>query len=177
MDGKPDLVLSGVNDGANMADDITYSGTVAGAIEGTLQGVRSIAVSQAARKDNGRFTPWEVTEAHAADLLRKLIEVELPDGTFLNVNFPHCAPEEVKGVEVTSQGKLDFGLIIDPREDGRGRPYYWLKFSERKGNFRDGTDIQALKENKISVTPLKLDLTDYSVQDRLASALGFGVAG
>jgi 5'-nucleotidase len=174
MGGKPDLVLSGINDGANMADDVTYSGTVAGAIEGTLQGVRSIAVSQAARKENGRFTPWEVAETYAADLIRKLMTIELPDGTFLNVNFPHCAPEEVQGVEVTSQGKLDFGLMIDAREDGRGRPYYWLKFSDRKGNFRDGTDIQALKQNRISVTPLKLDLTDYSVQDRIASALGLG---
>jgi 5'-nucleotidase len=177
MGGKPDLVLSGVNDGANMADDVTYSGTVAGAIEGTLQGVRSIALSQAARKENGRFTPWNVAESLAPDLLRKLIAVDLPDGTLLNVNFPHCATEDVQGIEVTSQGKLDFGLMIDAREDGRGRPYYWLKFSERKGTFRDGTDIQALKENRISVTPLKLDLTDYSVQDRLASALGSGVAG
>lgn len=176
LGGKPDLVLSGVNDGANMADDVTYSGTVAGAIEGTLQGVRSFAISQAARKDNGRFTPWEVAESLAPDLIRKLMDVDLPDGTFLNINFPHCELQDVKGFEVTSQGKLDFGLQIDAREDGRGRPYYWLRFSERKGNFRDGTDIQALKENKISVTPLKLDLTDYSVQDRVAKALGFGAA-
>jgi 5'-nucleotidase len=175
MGGKPDLVLSGINDGANIADDVTYSGTVAGAIEGALQGVRSIALSQAARKENGRFTPWEVAESFAPDLLRKLMTVDLPDGTLLNVNFPHCEPSHVQGIEVTSQGKLDFGLMIDAREDGRGRPYYWLRFSERKGKFREGTDVQALKESKISVTPLKLDLTDYSVQDRLASVLGFGV--
>lgn len=171
MGGKPDLILSGINDGANMADDITYSGTVAGAIEGALQGVRSIAVGQAARKDNGRFTPWEVAEQYAVDLLKKLMVVDLPAGTFLNVNFPHCEPGEVQGVEVTHQGKLDEGLITEAREDGRGRPYYWLKFSARGGDFPAGTDIQALKQKKISVTPLKLDLTDYSVQDRLASAL------
>lgn len=173
---KPDLVLSGVNDGANMADDVTYSGTIAGAIEGTMQGVRSIALSQAVRRDNGRYVPWEVAETHAPDLLRKLIEADLPDGTFLNVNFPNCEPDNVQGVEVTSQGKLDFGLTIDGREDGRGKPYYWLRFGERNGHFRDGTDIQALKQDKISVTPLKLDLTDYSVQDRVAAVLGFGVA-
>ncbi|WP_117195648.1 5'/3'-nucleotidase SurE [Rhizobium terrae] len=176
LPGKPDLVLSGVNDGANMADDVTYSGTIAGAIEGTLQGVRSFALSQAVRRENGRIAPWEVVESYAPDLIRKLIEVELPDGTFLNLNFPNCEPKDVRGVEVTSQGKLDFGLTIDAREDGRGKPYYWLRFGDRKGNFRDGTDIQALKENKISVTPLKLDLTDYSVQDRVAKALGFGAA-
>ncbi len=174
---KPDLVLSGVNDGANMADDVTYSGTIAGAIEGTLQGVRSMALSQAVRRENGRLAPWEVVECYAPDLIRKLLQVELPDETFLNLNFPNCEPSGVQGVEVTSQGKLDFGLTIDAREDGRGKPYYWLRFGERSGRFRDGTDIQALKENKISVTPLKLDLTDYSVQDRLAKALGFGATG
>ncbi|MBW6420161.1 5'/3'-nucleotidase SurE [Rhizobium sp. XQZ8] len=168
---KPDLVLSGVNDGANMADDVTYSGTIAGAIEGTLQGVRSFALSQAVRRENGRVVPWDVVETYAADLIRKLMDVDLPDGTFLNLNFPNCEPKDVHGVEVTAQGKLDFGLTIDAREDGRGKPYYWLRFGERKGNFRDGTDIQALKQNKISVTPLKLDLTDYSVQDRVAKAL------
>jgi 5'-nucleotidase len=110
-------------------------------------------------------------------LIRTLSDVELPTGTFLNLNFPNCEPQGVMGVEVTSQGKLDFGLEIDAREDGRGRPYYWLRFSDRQGQFRDGTDIQALKENKISVTPLKLDMTDYSVQDRVASALGLGVSG
>lgn len=174
---KPDLVLSGVNDGANMADDVTYSGTIAGAIEGTLQGVRSFALSQAVRRENGRVAPWEVAESYAPDLIRKLSEVDLPDGTFLNLNFPNCEPKDVQGVQVTSQGKLDFGLTIDARNDGRGLPYYWLRFGERQGHFREGTDIHALKEGKISVTPLKLDLTDYSVQDRVAQALGFGVAG
>ena len=173
--GKPDLILSGVNDGANMADDVTYSGTVAGAIEGTLQGIRSFALSQAVRRENGRVAPWEVAETYAADLIAKLSDVDLPRGTFLNLNFPNCEPKDVQGVEVTSQGKLDFGLEIDAREDGRGRPYYWLRFSDRKGDFLDGTDIQALKKNKISVTPLKLDMTDYAVQDRLASALAAGV--
>jgi len=175
---KPDLVLSGVNAGANMADDVTYSGTIAGAIEGTLQGVRSFALSQAYHHDaeGGRIVPWETAEAYAPQLIRKLSDVDLPDGTFLNLNFPKCAPKDVQGVQVTSQGKLDFGLTIDERRDGRGLPYYWLRFGERLGHFREGTDIHAVKHNRISVTPLKLDLTDHSVQDRLAEALGFGVA-
>ncbi len=173
---KPDLVLSGVNAGANMADDVTYSGTIAGAIEGTLQGVRSFALSQAFSHSEGRVVPWEVTETHAPDLLRKLMNVELPDGTFLNLNFPNCAPDDVQGVSVTGQGKLDFGLTVEERQDGRGLPYYWLRFAERLGTFREGTDIHALKHGKISVTPLKLDLTDYTVKDRVAQALGFGVA-
>jgi 5'-nucleotidase len=97
--------------------------------------------------------------------------VDLPDGTFLNLNFPNCAPGAVAGTEVTSQGKLDFGLTIDERTDGRGHPYFWLRFGERLGDFRAGTDIHALREHQISVTPLKLDLTDYTVQDRVARAL------
>ncbi|WP_429817060.1 5'/3'-nucleotidase SurE [Ensifer sp. B1-9] len=174
LDRKPDLVLSGVNIGANMADDVTYSGTVAGAIEGTLQGIRSIALSQAYHHAVGKTVPWDVVETHATGLIRKLMAVDLPDGTLLNVNFPNCSADTVAGVEVTSQGKLDFGLSIDERTDGRGFPYFWLRFGERFGDFRAGTDIHALRENYISVTPLKLDLTDYTVQDRLMRALNEG---
>jgi len=174
LDRKPDLVLSGVNIGANMADDVTYSGTVAGAIEGTLQGIRSIALSQAYHHAVGKTVPWDVVETHAPGLIRKLMAVDLPDGTLLNVNFPNCSADTVAGVEVTSQGKLDFGLSIDERTDGRGFPYFWLRFGERFGDFRAGTDIHALRENYISVTPLKLDLTDYTVQDRLMRALNEG---
>lgn len=174
LDRKPDLVLSGVNIGANMADDVTYSGTVAGAIEGTLQGIRSIALSQAYHHAVGKTVPWDVVETHAPGLVRKLMAVDLPDGTLLNVNFPNCSADTVAGVEVTSQGKLDFGLSIDERTDGRGFPYFWLRFGERFGDFRAGTDIHALRENYISVTPLKLDLTDYTVQDRLMRALNEG---
>lgn len=174
MDRKPDLVLSGVNAGANMADDVTYSGTVAGAIEGTLQGVRSLALSQASRR--GELIRWEVAEALAPNLIRQLADVDLPDGTFINLNFPNCAASEVQGVSVTSQGKLGFGLSVEERADGRGFPYYWLRFDKGEVQYRDGTDIAAIKDNKISVTPLKLDLTDYSVQDRVAAALGYGAA-
>ncbi|APG84416.1 5'/3'-nucleotidase SurE [Sinorhizobium americanum] len=174
LDRKPDLVLSGVNIGANLADDVTYSGTVAGAIEGTLQGIRSIAVSQAYRHAVGGAVSWAVAETHAPALIRTLMNVELPDGTLLNVNFPDCAADAVGGVEVTSQGKLEFGLSIDERIDGRGFPYFWLRFGERSGDFRSGTDIHAVRENRISVTPLKLDMTDYTVQERIARALREG---
>lgn len=146
LDRKPDLVLSGVNIGANMADDVTYSGTVAGAIEGTLQGIRSIALSQAYHHAVGKAVPWDVVETHAPGLIRKMMAVDLPDGTLLNVNFPNCSADTVAGVEVTSQGKLDFGLSIDERTDGRGFPYFWLRFGERLGDFRAGTDIHALRE-------------------------------
>jgi len=169
---KPDLVLSGVNNGANMADDVTYSGTIAGAIEGTLQGIKSFSISQAANYVDGeRLIPWEIVETFAPELLKKLIKVEMPDWSFMNLNFPNCKQEDVQGISVTAQGKLDFGINVEKRSDGRGLPYYWLKFDSRKGDFREGTDIHALKENKISVTPLKLDLTDYDLLDRIQKAV------
>ncbi|MCM2293661.1 5'/3'-nucleotidase SurE [Allorhizobium sp. BGMRC 0089] len=174
LPGKPDLVLSGVNAGANLADDVTYSGTVAGAIEGTVHGVRSFALSQAYSYVAGDSIPWQVAEQLAPDLIGKLMSAEIPPGTLLNLNFPNCQPEEVEGVEVTSQGKLDFGLSVEERLDGRGLPYYWLRFGDRKGNFRAGTDIRALRDRKISVTPLKLDMTDYAVQDNIAAVLDTG---
>jgi 5'-nucleotidase len=171
-DHKPDLVLSGVNSGANMADDVTYSGTIAGAIEGTLQGIKSFALSQAANYlDGERRVPWEIAELYAPDLLRKLLAVEMPDWTFMNLNFPNCKPDAVQGIAVTSQGKLDFGINVEQRNDGRGLPYYWLKFDGRTGDFRDGTDIQAVRDGKISVTPLKLDLTDHALLDRIQQAV------
>ncbi|CAH0340557.1 5'/3'-nucleotidase SurE [Rhizobium sp. CECT 9324] len=174
LDRKPDLVLSGVNAGGNIADDVTYSGTVAGAIEGTVHGVRSFALSQVYDYVARTPVPWDVAETYAPDLIRKLSTVDLPPGTFLNLNFPCAKPGEVQGVEVTGQGKLDFGLSVEERHDNRGVPYFWLQFGDRKGDFRAGTDLQAMREKKISVTPLKLDMTDYAVQDRVAAALGFG---
>lgn len=175
LDVKPDLILSGINAGSNIADDVTYSGTIAGAIEGTIQGVRSIALSQAVQYQNGKRTiPWETAEQHAPELISRLLEVELPAGTFFNVNFPPCLGQDVEGIEVTAQGKTDFALVLDEREDGRGNPYFWLRFGDRTGQFPKGSDIHAVRANKISVTPLKLDLTDHSVKDRVAQALGVG---
>ncbi len=171
MDAPPDLLLSGINAGQNIADDVTYSGTVAGAIEGTLLGIRSVALSQAYNWQDGRVLPWETAETHAPDLLRKLVDTELPQGTFLNVNFPYCDPDSVAGVAVTSQGKLTHGIEIEGREDGRGFPYYWLRFKRRMHEQKPGSDLASLGEQLISVTPLKLDLTDYDVQERLTEAL------
>ncbi len=169
----PDLILSGVNSGSNVADDITYSGTVAGAMEGTLLGIRSIALSQAyrVREGVGRDVPWETTEAHAPALLGRLLAVDLPAGVFLNVNFPNAAPEDVEGVTVAAQGKLAYGMWVEERADGRGFPYYWLRFGRETTAPRAGTDLHALGSRKISVTPLKLDLTAHEVRDQLTKAL------
>lgn len=172
MPEPPDLILSGVNSGSNVADDVTYSGTVAGAMEGTLLGIRSIALSQAYNVEEGaRVVPWDTTEALAPALLEKLIATDLPAGVFLNVNFPNCRPEEVEETVVTSQGKLVYGLWIDERQDGRGFPYYWLRFGRETSELVPGTDMAALRDRRISVTPLKLDLTAHEVRESLQKAL------
>ncbi|TYR31009.1 5'/3'-nucleotidase SurE [Mesorhizobium microcysteis] len=172
MPEPPDLILSGVNSGSNVADDVTYSGTIAGAMEGTLLGIRSIALSQGySVTEEGRTVLWETTEHHAPEVLQKLIGLPLPENVFLNLNFPNCAPQDVKGVSVTSQGKLVHGLWLDERKDGRGFPYFWLRFGREPSEIRDGTDLAALRADQISVTPLHMDLTAYAVKDQIANAL------
>lgn len=173
MPEPPDLILSGINAGSNIADDVTYSGTVAGAMEGTLLGIRSIAFSQAYVHDEelGRRMPWETAETLAPELLAKLVATSLPEGVFLNVNFPNCLPTEVEGVAVTVQGKLVYNLNVDERRDGRGFPYYWLRFGRGVEDAKEGTDLHAVQNRQISVTPLKLDFTAHEVRDRLTKAL------
>jgi 5'-nucleotidase len=172
MPEPPDLILSGVNSGANLADDVTYSGTVAGAMEGTMLGIRSVALSQAYNvQDGARLVPWETVEALAPALLQRLLKIDLPDGTFLNVNFPNCPPEEVEATRVTTQGKLVHSLWIDERADGRGFPYFWLRFGREPPELKEGTDVHAVRSKFVSVTPLKLDLTAHEIRDQLTKAL------
>ena len=172
MPEPPDLILSGVNAGSNVADDVTYSGTIAGAMEGTLIGIRSIALSQGySVTEEGRTVNWQTVEQHAPGVLEKVMNLPLPQNVFLNLNFPNCAPEDVRGVTVTNQGRLSHGLWLDERKDGRGFPYYWLRFGREPVDMRDGTDIAALKADMISVTPLHMDLTAYAVKDQIAKAL------
>ncbi|MEL6437078.1 MAG: 5'/3'-nucleotidase SurE [Pseudomonadota bacterium] len=172
MPQKPDLVLSGVNAGHNVADSVTYSGTIAGAMEGTVLGVPSIALSQAYNfEDHKRVIRWETAETHSPALLRKLIDIDLPKGTFLNVNFPNCHPDAVEGVTPTEQGRTDFAMYTEERFDGRGMPYFWLKFG---GSIRDtgqASDFGAIQRNRISVTPLTLDLTARDALGTVSSAL------
>ena len=169
-DKKIDLVLSGVNRGQNVAEDITYSGTVAAAIEGALMGVPSIALSQSYR--GGREgLKWECAEAHGVSVVKSILAAGVGEGGLVNVNFPACAPEEVAEIVVTSQGRRDSELLrVEERHDGRGIPYYWLMF--KRGGFPvvAESDVEALSMNKISVTPLTVDLTDHAARARLQSA-------
>lgn len=170
MKEPPDLVLSGVNRGRNAAEDVTYSGTVAGAMEGTVLNIPSFALSQsfsAASKGNPH---WKTAMTFAPDIVKRVLAEGMPRDVLVNINFPDCAPNAVQGIAVTSQGKRDQELLrIDPRYDGRGNPYYWIAFSRAvPATSRSGTDMSALAENRISVTPLRLDLTDEPFMTTLA---------
>jgi 5'-nucleotidase len=171
IDARPDLVLSGVNKGQNVAEDVTYSGTIAGAMEGTLLGVPSIAVSQAYPFGNRSGIRYEIAERFGPDLIRRILDLGMPEGVLINLNFPSVPENEVKGVRVTVQGRRDTQVLsIEPRHDGRGHPYYWIAFNPARQHPPEGTDLSAMQEGYISVTPLRLDLTDMPTVTRLAEA-------
>jgi len=161
-DSPPDLILSGVNRGANLAEDVTYSGTVSAAMEGALAGVRSIALSQEySREGMGDRVPFAAAEAWAERVLRPLIGMPFAPRTLINVNFPALAPEAVRGVRVCRQGFHDYGrLRIIERTDPRGYPYYWFGLAPTAPSPGHVTDLEAVADGFVSVTPLALDLTD-----------------
>jgi 5'-nucleotidase len=169
---KPDLVLSGVNRGANLAEDVTMSGTVAGAIEAMALGVPGVALSQMggyATCDNY----FEVAEAFAPGILRRLVDVGWPGDVVMNLNFPNAAPHEVTAVEVTRQGFRDAHIRrAEKRTDLRGRDYYWIGFRHEQSKPAEGTDLRAIYENRISVTPLHIDLSHMPTVHDLKGVLG-----
>jgi len=169
-DKKPDLLLSGVNRGANLGEDVTYSGTVAVAMEGTLLGVPSIAMSQCFQY--GHPVKWATAEYHAPGLIKKLLKAGWPKGILININFPDVVAESVTGVEVVKQGQRDLtDLLLDGRVDARGVPYYWIGFRRMKNKAKRQTDLGATDSGAISVTPLQLDLTHTATMKALKSAL------
>ena len=159
-DAQPDLVLSGVNRGANLADDVTYSGTIAGAMEAALIGIRAIALSQTFGFDSSGALHWDTALEHGPGIVRDALAFTWDDGMLLNVNFPDLLPNEVEGAVVTRQGSRDQALLeIEERHDTWGTPYYWFGFERRKARLDEGTDLWAIAKNKISITPLHTNLT------------------
>jgi 5'-nucleotidase len=171
---KPDLVLSGVNRGLNAAEDVTMSGTVAGAIEGMALGVRSIALSQMMTyRDDDAFSPFDAAETFGAGLISRLLETGWPDHVILNLNFPARPAAEVTEVEVTRQGFRDVGTrYAEQRTDLRGRDYFWLGFRPEPSAPARGTDLLAAYEGRISVTPLHIDLTHMETVHALKAVVG-----
>ena len=158
---KPDLVLSGVNRGQNIADDVTYSGTIAGAMEGTILGIPSIALSQSYNFAQGGDMKWETAKAFGAKIVKKLLDSGWPKDVLININFPYRSPDEVEGVKVTTQGQRDQNIRkVDTRVDTSGTNYYWFDLKRAASEPKAGTDLWAIYSGYISVTPLCLNLTD-----------------
>jgi 5'-nucleotidase len=173
VESRPTLVLSGVNRGSNLADDVTYSGTIAGAMEGTALGVPSIALSQAYGFNAGRDVDWSCAETHGPALIRKLVAIGWPADVLMNVNFPDGGAAGVRGIEATTQGKRDLQTaMLDRRIDARGVPYYWIGFKRGRSDPPEGTDLNAVYRQRISITPLHLNLTEFHERDRLRTMLG-----
>ena len=168
MPNKPDLLLSGVNRGRNAAEDVTYSGTVAGAMEGTVLGIPSFALSQGYSFATKKLPPWETSVRFAPDIIRRVLDEGMPRDVLVNINFPDCPPDEVAGIAVSCQGKRDQELLrIEARHDGRGNPYFWIAFARAMAEAPPGSDLHALGQKRIAVTPLRLDLTDEPFMTRL----------
>ena len=166
-DKKPDLLLSGINKSANLGDDITYSGTVSAAMEGTLLKIPSVAISIDARKDY-KFD----TAKHFSKLIASLVlEKGLPEGTLLNVNIPNLEIKEVKGLKVTRQGKRLYEDPIVEKIDPRGREYYWIGGNDLGYVDIEESDIVSVIEGYVSITPIKLDLTNYEYMNSLGNAI------
>ena len=173
-DARPDLILSGVNRGANLAEDVSYSGTVSAAMEGALAGIRSIALSQPIdRATLGQFDIFDAAIHWGERVLKSLLDAPWSPRTLLNVNFPALPAAQVKGVRVVAQGLRDYGrLKLDKRTDPRGNPYYWFGLASIPQTPAHSTDLEAVADGHIAVTPLHLDLTHHASLNALAAAVG-----
>ncbi|PEQ14611.1 5'/3'-nucleotidase SurE [Novosphingobium sp. PC22D] len=166
----PDLILSGVNRGANLGDDVTYSGTVSAAMEGALAGVRSIALSQVYGKEGvGNAVSFDAAEAWGEKVLRPLVDIEFASRSLVNINFPPMAGGDVRGIRVVRQGFHDYarGSVVESI-DPRGFPYFWFGLHGIEHTPGSDTDLEAIADGYISVTPLHLDLTHGAELERMA---------
>lgn len=176
-DGPPTLVLSGVNHGANVAEDVMYSGTIAGAMEANLIGIRSIAMSLAVGAGEDRELCWETPLSHGPALVERLLSLDPAQDVLFNVNFPGVPPDEVAGIMATSQARRDQNLLdVDERHDTNGRAYFWYGFTRRLGAPAEGSDLWAIAKGLISVTPLHANLTHPESLSRLADGFDQPVA-
>ncbi len=170
FDGHADFVVSGINKGYNLGDDVTYSGTVAGAMEGAMLGIPSLAVSLERTADAYDFGP---AAGVAVMVIEAALRGGLPARTFLNLNVP---PGQPRGIRVTFQAKRNHVTVVNPRQDPRGRPYYWIEEGENEWEPNDRSDYQAVKDGFVSITPLQLDLTAHAAIDGLEKVLDQQIA-
>lgn len=169
-DCLPDLVLSGVNYGANLAEDVTYSGTIAAAIEATLLGIPAIALSMVV--ENKKIAKWSTVEHWAPNIIKKLLAQKWSEGVFISINFPNVSHNTVNGIMATEQGQRFIYDNIVERVDPRGNPYYWIgagnhRYEDIWRHAKPGTDLEAIGNKFISITPLSLNLTHNPTKSKL----------
>ena len=163
------LVLSGINQGMNIAEDVTYSGTIAAAMEGTLLDIPSIAFSQSYRSDTGEIH-WDTAEHYAEKVIASLLGLSIPKQTLISVNFPNVSKGDVAGISLATQGRRSIIDNLTRRTDPKGNPYVWVGsvgFKDEQGH--EGSDLELLKANHVTVTPLQLDLTNYNFMSQMAA--------
>jgi len=166
-DKKPDLVLSGINNGGNLAEDIIYSGTVAAAIEANIMKIPAIAMSLVI--ENKKKHQWSMVEHYALEVLKKLIPLQLKESVIFNVNFPNISTDSVTGIQITTQGNRIVQNEIIKRVDPRDHPYYWIGSADHRTSdiwqhVTPGTDLEAIAKKAISITPISLNLTNEPAQ-------------
>ncbi|MDX1975657.1 MAG: 5'/3'-nucleotidase SurE [Rickettsiales bacterium] len=169
MGKAPDLVLSGINRGSNVGDDVTYSGTIAAAMEATLLGVPAIALSQL--YEDREEVPYTTAEHFSPALIKQLVAANWAEQTLININFPKCPRTKVKGIRVCPQGKRLVNVALSERVDPKGRPYFWLGGARDDRSDRAGVDVELLGKGYVTVTPLRMDLTDYESMEVIRQAV------
>jgi len=168
METPPDLIISGINDGHNLGYDIFCSGTVGGAMVGTMFGIPSIAVSIALSDEYQSEILYDTAANVAVKVSKAVIENTIPHGTLLNVNVPNLPILEIKGIEITRHCNATYDIEIHNRKDPRGKEYFWVGGVFQICGDHTNTDLEALSNNKVSITPLHLDLTDYEMMKKMS---------
>ncbi|MGB0749658.1 MAG: 5'/3'-nucleotidase SurE [Magnetospiraceae bacterium] len=164
-DKPPDLVISGINRGGNLGEDVTYSGTVAAAMEGTLLGFPSIALSQHFDRRDG--VHWGTAETHTIPVLEKLLQATWAENALVNVNFPSVVPEKVQGISVALQGHRKVGGSIIEGRDPYDEPFYWIGSQRERESYAGGTDLDAVRQGMVTITPITLDMTHEPMMHNL----------
>lgn len=166
-DNPPHLILSGINHGINLGEDVHYSGTIAAAVEASMLGVQAIAMSFQSSHTGETHEHWETVEHYLPDLLEKLTKIGWPKGVLLNINFPNVPPEDVRGVQIVRQGKREAGFSLVETLNPRNIPYFWISGYEQMKMGEENTDLRAVDEQYISITPLAIDLTHDETMEAL----------
>jgi 5'-nucleotidase len=169
METPPDLVVSGINDGQNLGYDIYHSGTVGAAITGTMFGIPSIAISIALSNEYQNNIRYDTAANMAVKVSKAVIENKIPHGKLLNVNVPNLPISEIEGIEITRHCNATYDIEIHNRKDPRGKEYFWVGGVFQSCGDHSKTDLEALKNNKVSITPLQLDLTDYEMMKKMSN--------